>query len=203
MPKTKQKQQHKACIKIFAPWQKHKEEAWLSSLSEKGWHLKEIRGRAGFLFEHGPAAKRQFALVFSKHGEKEAPDWEMVARNGNYTYYAADSAQAEGLPRPAFGDEEERILLQSMRTNLMTGLLLNVPGVLLCLFFISMFFSGGFLWADLFQSSGLWYFVFLLLGFFSIYTFSRWVFQTNRCLKRLLPQNKENWLYTKIQKPRN
>ena len=183
MPKAKQKR-HKACVKIFAPWQKHKEEAWLSALSEKGWHLTEVRGGAGYVFEYGPGKKRAYALVYTSSGEVEASGWKRVAQSGRYAYYVWEEA-GEGVFRPTFGDEQERQMLASLRTNLITGLLLNVPGVLLCLFYVLAFFSGGLYWADLVKTNGIWYVFFLLWGLFAMFTFFRWALQAGKCAKRL------------------
>jgi len=100
----------------FWPWQDEQEEAWLRSMSQKGWHLLSV-GLAGiYRFRAGEPYDYVYRLDYQIHKKKDEQDylqlfsdagWEHLGYMSAWHYFRKESR--EGEASEIFTDVESKV----------------------------------------------------------------------------------------------
>ena len=133
--------------RIFPCWALDAEEQWLSGLASKGYYLSGKDGDV-YLFEKEEPDSICYAVEYASktHGDParisslEAEGWSYVGQFGNKRYYLRP-ADSESAVHPSEGSLTELERLHTVQSNLMTALLLNIPGTLYCFMYIFLFLN--------------------------------------------------------------
>ena len=103
-------------INWFWPWQDEKEEAWLESMSEQGWHLKSVQILGQYTFQNGEPRSFAYRLDFQIVKKSDLPGylqvfqdagWEYLGEISNWRYWRKEVEQGESLE--IFTDVESRL----------------------------------------------------------------------------------------------
>lgn len=162
MPRTPQTKDTKEFVRLFPGWASVKAEKWLSKKASKGWLFTDTGFLSVYRFKKIDAKMLRFAVEYmGKNPDiplEIANDcnsgWEYAGRFGKFRYYYTELTENE-TKHPALDNKTEAAYLRGVMTNLITLMLLNIPGTLYCAAFIFLFFiDGGFVIGDLLTSSG-------------------------------------------------
>jgi hypothetical protein len=184
-------------IKMFPCWAGIKREKWLSRKAFSGWMLSDVGYGVIYRFKKSEKRKLRFAVEYlGKNpdipGEIEndrAAGWEFLGRFGKYRYYYREEDIPGEPAHPAADNQIEQGCLRSITTNLITLLLLNIPGTLYCMAYLGIFFiGGGFLISDLIfeTENGVLYLLGGILGIVGYVFLFRWLVMTRKRLKFIL-----------------
>ena len=104
-------------IKWFWPWQDEQEEAWLRSMSQKGWHLLSV-GLAGiYRFRAGEQRDYVYRLDYQTFPKKDKQEyqqlfrdagWEHIGERSSWQQYFRKEAR-EGETPEIFTDIESKV----------------------------------------------------------------------------------------------
>jgi len=103
-------------IKWFWPWQDEQEEAWLRSMSQKGWHLFSV-GLAGiYRFRAGEQRDYVYRLDYQTFPKKDKQEYQQLFRDAGWEYIGEMSAWQyfrkevkEGEAPEIFTDVESKV----------------------------------------------------------------------------------------------
>ena len=93
-------------IKWFWPWQDEKEEAWLRSMSQKGWHLSSIGLPCIYKFRAGEPRDYVYRLDYQIHKKGDQQDylrlfrdagWEDLGQMSAWHYFRKEAKEGEAL----------------------------------------------------------------------------------------------------------
>ena len=73
-------------IKWFWPWQDEKEEAWLRSMSQKGWHLSSIGLPCIYRFRAGEPRDYVYRLDYQTFPKKDKQEYQQLFRDAGWEY---------------------------------------------------------------------------------------------------------------------
>jgi len=103
-------------IKWFFPWQDEQEEAWLRSMSQKGWHLLSV-GLAGiYRFHAGEPCDCVYRLDYQTYKKKDEQDylqlfsdagWEHIGYMSSWHYFRKEVRKGEAPE--IFTDAESKV----------------------------------------------------------------------------------------------
>jgi len=79
-------------IKWFWPWQDEQEEAWLSSMSQKGWHLSSIGLPCIYGFRAGEPRDYVYRLDYQTFPKKDKQEYQQLFRDAGWEYVGEMSA---------------------------------------------------------------------------------------------------------------
>jgi hypothetical protein len=100
----------------FWPWQDAKEEAWLESMSQDGWHLKSLALPCVYHFDRGEPLRYTYRLDYMLADKNKWPEylqifqdagWEYIGEMSNWRYWRKQVAQGETAE--IFTDTESKI----------------------------------------------------------------------------------------------
>ena len=176
--------------RIFPCWALDAEEDMLSALASKGHYLSGKEGDV-YLFEKGEPDSVRYAVEYAgkTHTDPEhlsaleAQGWSFVGQFGKKRYYLRP-ADTEA-DHPSLGSITELERLHTVQSNLMTAVLLNIPGTLYCFLYIFLFIKGGLLFSDLLGAESLPCVIGALLGVFSLVMLFRWLSALNKRIKKV------------------
>ncbi len=176
--------------RIFPCWALDAEEKWLSALAAKGHYLSSKDGEV-YVFEKGEPDSVCYAVEYAgkTHGdpariaELEEKGFSFVGHFGRKRYYLRPAA--EDSDHPSVGSLAELERLHTVQSNLMTAILLNIPGTLYCLLYIFLFIKGGLLFSDLANPESLPCTLGAMLGIFSFAVLFRWLSALNKRIKKV------------------
>jgi hypothetical protein len=103
-------------IKWFWPWQDQKEEAWLRSMSQKGWHLFSVGLPCIYRFRSGELRDYFYRLDYQTHKKKDEQDylqlfsdagWEHLGQMSAWHYFRKEAR--EGETPEIFTDVESKV----------------------------------------------------------------------------------------------
>jgi len=103
-------------IKWFWAWQDEQEEAWLRSMSQKGWHLFSVGLPCIYRFRVGEAQDYVYRLDYQMHKKEDQPDylqlfidagWEYVGQMSGWHYFRKEAREGESLE--IFTDIESKV----------------------------------------------------------------------------------------------
>lgn len=103
-------------IKWFWPWQDEKEEAWLRSLSQNGWHLVSVGLPCIYTFRTGEPRDYVYRLDYQIHKNKDRQDylqlfsdagWEYLGQMSAWHYFRKEAV--EGAVQEIFTDIESKV----------------------------------------------------------------------------------------------
>ncbi len=103
-------------VRWFWPWQDAKEEAWLESMAQTGWHLKSVGLPCVYLFSKGKPARFTYRLDYmpadkAKFAEYQQifqdAGWEYIGEMSNWRYWRKQVS--EGQKAEIFTDTESKI----------------------------------------------------------------------------------------------
>ena len=73
-------------IKWFWPWQDEREEAWLRSMSQKGWHLSSIGLPCIYRFRAGEPRDYVYRLDYQTFPKKDKQEYKQLFRDAGWEY---------------------------------------------------------------------------------------------------------------------
>jgi hypothetical protein len=79
-------------IKWFFPWQDEQEEAWLSSMSQGGWHLASVRLPCTYIFRAGEPRDYVYRLDYQTFPKKDRQEYQQLFRDAGWEYIGEMSA---------------------------------------------------------------------------------------------------------------
>ena len=142
-------------VRIFPCWSMTGEERWLARQAANGRRLLEVRRPGVYRFEVADKAAVKFAVEYAGK-DPDVPTrlaqlcndgWDYIGRAGDKRYYRT----CGNAVHPSLRSPLESVRLRSVRSNLITLLLLNLPGTLYCLAYLLIFLmDGGFTFGDIF-----------------------------------------------------
>ncbi|MFC1872056.1 DUF2812 domain-containing protein [Chloroflexota bacterium] len=104
-------------FKWFWPWQDEQEEAWLMSMSQKGWHLSSVGLPCIYRFLAGEKRDYVYRLDYPMYKKRDQQDylqlfsdagWEYLGKMSNMAHYFRKEA-GEGETLEIFTDVESKI----------------------------------------------------------------------------------------------
>jgi len=103
-------------IKWFWPWQDEQEEAWLRSMSQKGWHLSSVGLPCIYRFRAGESRDYVYRLDYQTFPKKDKQEYQQLFRDAGWEYIAEMSASQyfrkevkEGETLEIFTDVESKV----------------------------------------------------------------------------------------------
>ena len=102
-------------FKLFWLWEDEKEEAWLRSMAQQGWHFQQVRLLNRYIFEAGTPQDIVYRLDWYAGGKdyqsylqlfKDA-GWEHVEAYGSWQYFR--KASMNGIAPEIFTDADSKI----------------------------------------------------------------------------------------------
>jgi len=103
-------------IKWFFPWQDEQEEAWLRSMSQKGWHLSSVGLPCIYRFRTGKQIDYVYRLDYQTFPKKDKQEYQQLFRDAGWEYIGEMSAWQyfrkevkEAEPPEIFTDVESKI----------------------------------------------------------------------------------------------
>jgi hypothetical protein len=103
-------------INWFFPWQDEKEEAWLRSMSQKGWHLSSLGLPCIYRFQAGEPRDYVYRLDYQTFPKKDRQEYQQLFRDAGWEYIGDMSAWQyfrkeviEGESPEIFTDVESKI----------------------------------------------------------------------------------------------
>jgi hypothetical protein len=103
-------------IKWFFPWQDEQEEAWLTSMSKKGWHLVSVGLPCTYRFRTGESRDYVYRLDYQTFPKKDKQEYQQLFRDAGWEYIGEMSAWQyfrkevkEEEPLEIFTDVESKI----------------------------------------------------------------------------------------------
>ena len=103
-------------IKWFWAWQDEKEEAWLNSMSQKGWHLFSVGLPCIYRFQVGESRDYVYRLDYQIHRKEDQQDylqlfsdagWEHVGQMSGWHYFRKEAKEEETME--IFTDVESKV----------------------------------------------------------------------------------------------
>jgi len=103
-------------VKWFWPWQDEQEEAWLRSMSQKGWHLSSIGLPCIYRFRAGEPRDYVYRLDYQPYKKKDEQDylqlfsdagWEHLGQMSAGHYFRKEAT--EGEAPEIFTDVESKV----------------------------------------------------------------------------------------------
>lgn len=103
-------------IKWFWPWQDEKEESWLRSMSQRGWHLFSVGLPCIYKFRAGEPRDYVYRLDYQIHKKGEQQDylqlfqdagWEYIGEVSAWQYFRKEATEGE-VPE-IFTDVESKV----------------------------------------------------------------------------------------------
>ena len=100
----------------FWPWQDVKEEAWLESMAQDGWHLKKVGLPCVYIFSQGEPGHYTYRLDYMPADKAKWTEymqifqdagWEYIGEMSNWRYWRKQVA--EGETAEIFTDTESKI----------------------------------------------------------------------------------------------
>ena len=96
-------------------WQDDKEEAWLRSMAQQGWHLKDIRLLNRYVFESGTPQDMTYRLdwITTRKDYQEYlqlfhdAGWELATTYGSWQYFRTESV--DGVAPEIFTENDSKI----------------------------------------------------------------------------------------------
>jgi hypothetical protein len=79
-------------IKWFFPWEDEQEEAWLTSMSQKGWHLSSVRLPCTYRFRAGEPRDYVYRLDYQTFPNKDKQEYQQLFRDAGWDYIGEMSA---------------------------------------------------------------------------------------------------------------
>ena len=104
-------------IKWFWPWQDEQEEAWLRSMSQKGWHLSSVGLPGIYRFRAGEPRDYVYRLDYQTYKKKDQQDylqlfidagWEYLGNMSGWGHYFRKEVR-EGETLEIFTDVESKV----------------------------------------------------------------------------------------------
>ncbi|MFC2015295.1 DUF2812 domain-containing protein [Chloroflexota bacterium] len=104
-------------IKWFCAWQDEKEEEWLRSMSQKGWHLSSFGLPGIYRFQAGEPQDYVYRLDYQIHKKKGQQDylqlfsdagWEHLGQISSWHYFRKKAREGEVLE--IFTDTESKVM---------------------------------------------------------------------------------------------
>lgn len=184
--------------RIYPCWALDREERRLSALAARGQRFAGVDG-AVYLFEKDAPEELEYAVEYAGRGPdspdalaaKAAEGWEFAGRFGKKRYYRRPRAES-GAPHPSFGSVHELERLHTVQSNVMTAILMNIPGTVYCAIYLALLFSGGFYIGEIMASRTVIYPLGLLLGAASFSLLFRWLFALNKRIKKITKKERDN-----------
>lgn len=103
-------------MRWFWPWQDAKEEGWLESMSQAGWHLKSVGLPCVYLFGRGEPSNYTYRLDYMPADKAKFTEylqifqdagWEYIGEMSNWRYWRKQVS--EGETAEIFTDTESKI----------------------------------------------------------------------------------------------
>mgnify|MGYP001106524832 CR=1 FL=1 len=103
-------------LRWFWPWQDAKEEAWLESMAQAGWHLAAVGLPCVYQFHSGEAKRYAYRLDYMPDDKAKLVEykqifqdagWEYIGEMSNWRYWRKQVA--EGETAEIFTDTESKI----------------------------------------------------------------------------------------------
>jgi len=79
-------------IKWFWPWRDEQEEAWLRSMSQKGWHLSSVGLPCIYRFRAGEQMDYVYRLDYQTFPKKDKQEYQQLFRDAGWEYIGEISA---------------------------------------------------------------------------------------------------------------
>jgi hypothetical protein len=79
-------------IKWFFPWQDEQEEAWLRSMSQRGWHLASVGLPCTYRFQAGEPRDYIYRLDYQTFPKKDRQEYQQLFRDAGWEYIGEMSA---------------------------------------------------------------------------------------------------------------
>ncbi|MFC1933967.1 DUF2812 domain-containing protein [Chloroflexota bacterium] len=106
-------------IKWFWPWQDEQEEAWLRSMSQKGWHLSSIGLPCVYRFRAGEPRDYVYRLDYQTFPKKDKQEYQQLFRDAGWEYIGEVSSwqqyfrkeAKEGEAPEIFTDVESKVAM--------------------------------------------------------------------------------------------
>ena len=106
-------------IKWFWPWQDEQEEAWLRSMSQKGWHLSSIGLPCIYRFRAGEPRDYVYRLDYQRLPKKDKQEYQQLFRDAGWEYVGEMSSwqqyfrkeAKEGEAPEIFTDVESKVAM--------------------------------------------------------------------------------------------
>ncbi|MFC1985864.1 DUF2812 domain-containing protein [Chloroflexota bacterium] len=106
-------------IKWFWPWQDGQEEAWLRSMSQKGWHLSSIGLPCVYRFRAGEPRDYVYRLDYQTFPKKDKQEYQQLFRDAGWEYIGEVSSwqqyfrkeAKEGEAPEIFTDVESKVAM--------------------------------------------------------------------------------------------
>ena len=105
-------------FKWFWPWQDGQEEAWLRSMSQKGWHLFSVGLPCIYRFRVGEAQDYVYRMDYQMHKKEDQQDylqlfsdagWEHVGQMSGWHYFRKEARKGEAPE--IFTDVESKVAM--------------------------------------------------------------------------------------------
>jgi hypothetical protein len=102
---------------MVLPWQDEQEEAWLGSMSQKGWYLFSVGLPCIYRFRVGEAQDYVYRLDYQMHKKEDQQDylhlfsdagWEHVGQMSGWHYFQKEARQGE--TQEIFTDIESKVV---------------------------------------------------------------------------------------------
>ena len=103
-------------IKWFWPWQDEQEEAWLRSMSQKGWHLSSVGLPCIYRFRAGEPQDYVYRLDYQALKKRDQQDylqlfsdagWEHLCQMSGWHYFRTEAIEGEAAE--IFTDVESKV----------------------------------------------------------------------------------------------
>lgn len=103
-------------LKWFWPWQDEKEEAWLESMSQAGWHLSDVQIPCAYSFTQGEPRRFIYRLDYQLVDRSKKPEylqlfqdagWDHLGEMSNWQYWRKPYMAGETVE--IFTDRESKL----------------------------------------------------------------------------------------------